>query len=324
MPAISIIVPIYNVEKYLHRCLDSVLAQIFTDYECILVDDGSPDNCSAICDEYVWKDTRFRVIHKKQNEGLPKARKSGLDIAVSEFIMHLDSDDWLEPNALALLYKKQQETDADIVMGGYRHIYSNRIIDYPIPQISLGKEPLIYLFETKTRYLWGKIYRTTLFSDYEVPVFNYGEDTAVNVQLFYKLSYKNIQTIDNIIYNYNRCTIGMTKPKKMQYLSFFNFPNSMSMQWIEDFLKKIEKYDGDIKWTFITYMLDNRIYIYLRYVKNIKRQDVRYLYDTYYRNFPYKNKLKKRSNILIMTYHFSVIFGRIMSSIINRLKNVTD
>jgi glycosyltransferase involved in cell wall biosynthesis len=106
MSAISIIIPVYNVELYLRRCLDSILAQTFGDFECILVDDGSPDNCPAICDEYVKKDNQFRVIHKKQNEGLPKARKSGLNIAVSEFVIHLDSDDWLEPNALELLYNK--------------------------------------------------------------------------------------------------------------------------------------------------------------------------------------------------------------------------
>ncbi|GHT96107.1 hypothetical protein FACS1894141_5880 [Spirochaetia bacterium] len=94
MPLISIIVPIYNVEKYLRCCLDSVLAQTFTDYECILVDDGSPDNCPAICDEYAVKDKRFKVTHK-ENGGLSDARNAGIQTAVGEYIVLLDSDDFL-------------------------------------------------------------------------------------------------------------------------------------------------------------------------------------------------------------------------------------
>jgi glycosyltransferase involved in cell wall biosynthesis len=144
MSLISIIVPVYNVEPYIRRCLDSVLAQTFTDYECILVDDGSPDNCPQICDEYAGKDSRFRVIHKKQNEGLPKARWSGLDIAGAEFVFHLDSDDWLEPNALELLYKKQRDTDADIVMGGFRSIFERYAVNAFYPPVNKYDAPLVY------------------------------------------------------------------------------------------------------------------------------------------------------------------------------------
>jgi glycosyltransferase involved in cell wall biosynthesis len=115
MPLISIIVPIYNVENYLHQCLDSVLAQTFTSYECILVDDGSPDKCPAICDEYAAKDTRFSVIHK-ENGGLSDARNVGIQAAIGEYIVLLDSDDLFADNdALQNLYNVIQETKAPVV-----------------------------------------------------------------------------------------------------------------------------------------------------------------------------------------------------------------
>lgn len=91
-PKISCIVPVYNVEKYLRRCVDSILAQTFTDFELILVDDGSPDGCPAICDEYAEKDSRVRVIHQ-ENKGVSAARNAGLDMARGEYVCFVDGDD---------------------------------------------------------------------------------------------------------------------------------------------------------------------------------------------------------------------------------------
>jgi glycosyltransferase involved in cell wall biosynthesis len=112
---ISIIVPIYNVEVYLRECLDSVLAQTFTNWEAILVNDGSPDNSRKIIDEYVKKDSRFIAIHKKQNEGLLLARKTGLENSKGEFIANLDSDDMYHPQFLEKMYVKITETNSDFV-----------------------------------------------------------------------------------------------------------------------------------------------------------------------------------------------------------------
>lgn len=103
MPQISVIVPVYNVEKYLHRCVGSILAQTFTDFELILVDDGSPDNCGAICDEYADKDPRVRVIHQK-NQGVSSARNAGLSNAKGAFVMFCDSDDHVAENWIEACY----------------------------------------------------------------------------------------------------------------------------------------------------------------------------------------------------------------------------
>ena len=112
--SISILVPIYNVEPYLQRCIDSVLSQDFADYELILVDDGSPDRCPTICDEASAKDPRIKVIHKA-NGGLPSARLAGFMVANGEYVVFLDSDDWLMPGALSMLYRLAMSGDYDIV-----------------------------------------------------------------------------------------------------------------------------------------------------------------------------------------------------------------
>ncbi len=113
-PQISVIVPVYKAEKYLHRCIDSILTQTFTDFELILVDDGSPDGSGAICDEYAHKDKRVKVIHK-ENGGVSSARNAGLDIARGNIICFVDSDDWVENKFLDSFCKK----DADIVVQAY-------------------------------------------------------------------------------------------------------------------------------------------------------------------------------------------------------------
>ena len=109
MPKISVIVPVYKVEKYIHRCVDSILAQTFTDFELILVDDGSPDNCGAICDEYATKDKRVKVVHQK-NAGLSGARNAGIDSASGEYLCFIDSDDIISPWYCEVLYRTLTDT----------------------------------------------------------------------------------------------------------------------------------------------------------------------------------------------------------------------
>lgn len=113
-PKVSIILPIYGVEKYLPRCTDSVLDQTLRDIEVIMVDDGSPDSCPLLCDEYAQKDNRIKVIHK-ENEGLGYARNSGLEIASGEYVSFLDSDDFVDLNAYETLYNAAVSVDADAV-----------------------------------------------------------------------------------------------------------------------------------------------------------------------------------------------------------------
>jgi len=121
MPKISVIVPVYKVEKYIHRCVDSILGQTFTDFELILVDDGSPDNCPAICDEYAAKDGRVRVVHK-QNGGLSSARNAGLEIANGKYILFCDSDDYVSTDWCEQFVQKISDTEDNYIFGGMRTV----------------------------------------------------------------------------------------------------------------------------------------------------------------------------------------------------------
>ena len=131
-PKVSIIVPIYNVEKYLDRCMQSLINQTLQDIEIIMVDDGSPDNCPRMCDEYAAKDKRIKVIHK-QNAGLGMARNSGLEIATGEYVTFVDSDDFIDLKTCEVIYKKAMENDLDICYYEHcRYTTNGKIIYKPI------------------------------------------------------------------------------------------------------------------------------------------------------------------------------------------------
>ena len=127
----SVIVPVYNVEKYLHKCVDSILSQTYTNFEIILVDDGSPDNCGKICDEYVQIDKRVKVIHK-ENGGVTSARQTGLNIAKGEYIAFVDADDWISNDFLSEFVTVLSLYDVDIVSCGYNVAKGSNVKQFPI------------------------------------------------------------------------------------------------------------------------------------------------------------------------------------------------
>ena len=168
MCVISIIVPIYNIEKFLPCCIDSILAQTFSEWELILVDDGSKDTCGSICDEYATKDGRIRVIHKP-NGGLASARNSGLAMASGEGVMHLDGDDWIEPEMLELLLRKGEETGADIVMGDFLFAYPDRDVPYRLPDWDDCKTTSLNRYITSVwTCVWGGIHRRSLYEEHQL------------------------------------------------------------------------------------------------------------------------------------------------------------
>lgn len=205
---ISILVPVYNVEQYLPRCIESVLSQDFKDWEMILVDDGSPDRCPQICDEYAENDKRIRVVHKV-NGGLVSARLAGFEASVGKYLMFLDSDDWLMPHAITTVYNYAEQGDYDIVRGCNRRVYDNGIFTIERGRFYKGEvtgsdqylEKVITAdFET---YLWGALYRRELFSK-EVfePMLRIstGEDWLTNIAIGKNVN--KILCIEDVVYNY--------------------------------------------------------------------------------------------------------------------------
>lgn len=167
---ISVIVPIYKVEDYLHRCVDSIINQTYTNLDIILVDDGSPDNCPMICDEYAKKDTRIRVIHKK-NGGLSDARNAGLEIATGEYIGFVDSDDWIHKDMYSILYNIMMKKQCDIVECNATKIYdiiNDKDINFKYRFFNYTKENAIEeLISEKTiqQTVWNKLYKKELIQD---------------------------------------------------------------------------------------------------------------------------------------------------------------
>lgn len=190
MPKISIIVPVYKVEKYLHKCVDSILNQTFKDFELILVDDGSPDKCGEICDEYARVDDRVRVIHK-ENGGLSDARNAGIDVAEGEYIGFVDSDDYIDADMYEVLYDVLLKNDADISVCGVYECFSNRIeknnMDGKI-HVFNNKDAVKEVLYGKvlTAFAVNKLYKSTIFEDERFPVGKTYEDSFLIPTLFSK------------------------------------------------------------------------------------------------------------------------------------------
>lgn len=165
MTAISVIVPVYKVEKYLSRCIDSILEQTFKDFELILVDDGSPDNCGAICDEYALKDRRICVIHQK-NAGVSDARNAGINIAKGEWLAFVDSDDWIHKDYLKILFSGTLK-DTDVVFCDRLVTYNDTEVDADYSKASFKSVSLkeIQANRVARTYAWGKLYRRTSVAD---------------------------------------------------------------------------------------------------------------------------------------------------------------
>ena len=320
MPLISVIIPVYNVEPYLRRCLDSVLAQTFVDWECVLVEDGSPDGCGIICDEHAASDGRFRVIHKPQNAGLPAARKTGLDAAKGRLVFHLDSDDWIESDALHVLYEKQLETNADVVMGGIRDIFKRREELTVYPEITQNHEALEYFFLYRCRNLVGKLYKKRLFDNYFVPRVNIGEDAMVNAQVFSKLKKNKLQITNRIIYNYDHAR-GITTTKYTDYHSILEHPYVICRLWIKEYLDGIGASDT-AKSAFCYYMVTEGINHFLLFNRDIDKQEVRSFLAKYYRPCAHKNCIKIRWRVMFSLFSYCVTAGKSYRWMINRASEI--
>ncbi len=206
---LSIIVPVYNTEKYLRECVDSILAQTFTDFECILVDDGSTDGCPAICDEYAKKDPRVVVIHK-ENGGLSDARNAGLDVAKGDYIGFVDSDDYIDPGMYEHLYNISLLHNSDITRCNMRCIYAEEIsTGENTAQEDQNVEILSaeFILNSIPKYPLGasscnKLFKNTVFSSIRFPVGKLYEDSYIEIDV---LDVSNIVILSpKTFYNYRQ------------------------------------------------------------------------------------------------------------------------
>ena len=213
MPIVSVIVPVYGVEQYLPRCIDSILAQTFSDYELILVDDGSPDGCPDICDKYAAKDSRIRVIHK-ENGGVSAARNAAMDIACGEYVIFCDSDDSWDPQLLEKATKPLLTEGVDCVLFGLNICTDEGIArtrSYPAEQYEFHTEQDIvnYLIRVLLvgKHGWSlctHLFRRDIIEKYHIRICtfcnNYAEDMGFVCR--YMLHSKKMVSIPDCLYNY--------------------------------------------------------------------------------------------------------------------------
>lgn len=240
-PLISVIVPIYMIDRYLGICIESILKQTYPNLEIILVDDGGKDRCSEICDLYARKDNRIKVIHKS-NGGLVSARKAGLKESGGSYISYVDGDDWVEPGFIEGLYAAAV-TGADMVCAGFtRNLFSkSENFTNPLPVGIYEGEELKGLWKSMisygsyyrpgiTTYVWNKLFRREILLDAQNQVdsrISIGEDAAVTYPAL--LCCRRVAVVDNVAYHYRQREDSMLKQRsgyadearKLRYLYDF-------------------------------------------------------------------------------------------------------
>lgn len=211
-PAISIIVPVYKAEAYLERCIDSIISQTFTNWELLLIDDGSPDCCGRICDAYERKDSRFHVFHKT-NGGVASAREVGMQHAIGEYSIHVDPDDWIDPYTLEELYKAAKSSNADIVVCDFLLNYGSRT-EILKQEVYSSDEFLRQLFSQERHgSLCNKLIRTELYKRYDL---HFPKEIVC---------WEDLYICCNLLMSHP-CKITYV-PKAFYYYDFASNPNSM-------------------------------------------------------------------------------------------------
>lgn len=224
-PLISIIVPIFNVEKYIHRCINSIVDQTYRNLEIILVNDGSKDNCGVICDEYAEIDSRIKVIHK-ENGGLSDARNVAIDIVTGDYITFIDSDDFVEADYVEYLYKLIQKYSADVSICNINKTleekYKTDNIANDIQHVYKRQEAIEQMLYQKLFDVsaCAKLYKTELFKTIRYPKGMYYEDLATTYLVFdncTKIVYGSLQKY-NYILRENSITTSQFSIKRMELI----------------------------------------------------------------------------------------------------------
>ena len=280
---ISVIVPVYNVERYLQRCVDSILNQTFRDIELILIDDGSTDRCGEICDRYSVQDDRIRVIHQI-NAGLSAARNAGIDVASGEFLSFVDSDDFIHCETLETLHRSIIDNDADIAVCSFLRVSENGEFIDPFPvsddllstpegiiTTQLAIEGLFGNLHSYWGVVWNKLYKNDLFKNIRFPVGKTFEDVYVMHEILYQCS--RIFTVDKKLYYYQNNSASIT--------------NSIGLE------NRVDLYEGYIY--RMRFFEDHEMTVLLKKQLNI----VYYLYCKCVKNREIKDEaLKKRVKLL--------------------------
>lgn len=322
---ISVIVPVYNVDKYLKRCLDSIISQTYKNLEIILVDDGSTDTSGEICDEYAKLDGRIKAIHK-ENGGLSSARNAGLDIMTGEYVTFVDSDDYVSNDYVNLMYSQICKHNADIAVVSFKMFFDGdcECIYDDVPTITVYNQKnaireLLHIAKIK-QSAWGKLYCSELYKTIRFPYGKLYEDLAV----IYKIMLKANKTvyIDAPLYQYY-----IRENSIMQ--SDFSTKQYVEVEFIEESMQLVEKAYPELKdeicgrmvWSYCKTL--HRILSSKDKAKYIKEQEEMIYKIKYYgKRLLNKKSIDNNLKIKIISVYFGKSAFRFIQNVSDKLKHI--
>ncbi len=306
---ISVVIPVYKVEKYLDECLESVVNQTYKNLEIILVDDGSPDNCPKICDEWAKKDNRIKVIHKK-NGGISDARNAGIKEATGNYISFVDSDDYIEKNLYEIAIKKIKQNEAQIFIFGRSYLYGNKkesknsnevelIMD---TQDALDKMNMFQYYDVAT---WDKIYERKLFDSIEYPKGKLCED--------WYITYKVIDRAKKVVFNSTPLYVYRQRQNSIthsNYIKVNNEPIYASkevLEFIRNNYPNIEQ-NALTKYVFACIGVYNNYLYYTKNTNKEKEEILNIVKENYKNVIKNKDLTRSRKMQLFLIYRFNILY----------------
>lgn len=255
MVKVSIVVPIYNVEKYIHKCIDSILNQTMKEIEIILVDDGTKDRCGEICDEYAKKDERIKVIHKK-NGGLSDARNVGMQYVTSKYVLFIDSDDYIKEDMVEKLYENAEKNNADFAACGVYNVYTNSMTPQCNKQMEFCCDNItayghILVGQILPGTICNKLIKSEIARDILFPVGKIYEDAFYTTKLMQRVRYVYITTEPMYYYYHRQGSITTTpyKEKDMDVVRAF----TESLNIVQEKFPEIEEQARfRLQWAYFT------------------------------------------------------------------------
>ena len=316
---ISVIVPVYNTEKYIDRCIDSIISQTYQNIEVILIDDGSIDNSLEICEKYMTKNPKIKVVHQ-ENKGVSNARNKGLSIAKGNYFICIDSDDWLEPNMLEILYNNIQNYDADIATCNFYNDYESgektvkNDIDNDVLILTETKEMYESLFASNKfgGYLWNKLIRTSKIKNTKENIY-FNEKIAIEEDVMFLINvFKRCRKIcydsSSILYHYFQRATSSVR---------FNYTlkDITKLYTLEEKLKLKESYKlkslDKLEYEYV-FLLMQSLYIVRKdkVKKNKIKQKIKSALKKYYKTAIKEANLKQKIKLIVITI-CPITYGRL-------------
>lgn len=319
-PLVSVIIPVYNAEKTLHSCLESVLMQSYTNLEIIVINDGSTDASGIIIEKYAKEDSRV-VALEKENAGLVQARKSGIDIASGKYIQYLDSDDTLHKDAVSLLVDKAEDAQADMVVAPFVFCCDGKVQKSTFSNfVELSGRDYLkkILFEEAYWCVWSKFHLRSLYQhEIERPEISLGEDAVLSTQLLMRS--RKVTSIDYIIIDYNFTPSSMSHPSNFDDKKYKEFVEYT--EWVEKYILK-QSVENEFQESLAFFHIRNTFRrIHWKRLRDANKEMKRVLVDLKY--FPlFMNYLTRRERKIVKIYQTSFILGYLKLQYYNWRKKI--